>query len=203
MLPQQTALILVGFQNDYFAPEGVLYSVIEESSSVTGVVVNTIRLLEALQHSPVLFVSTPIFFTEGYTELREPIGLLKHIKELGAFQMGKSGSEIIRELRRFGSRIIEVPGKRGFNAFSNTELDSLLRERGIRNLVLAGTCTSICIDSTGRSAHERGYAVTILSDCTSARTVFEQEFYCNEILPLYAEVITHRELLKKLDWDCR
>ncbi|MFN3327007.1 MAG: hypothetical protein ACK5AZ_26230 [Bryobacteraceae bacterium] len=70
MMPQQTALILVGFQNDYFAPEGVLYSVIEESSSVTGVVVNTIRLLEALQHSPVLFVSTPIFFTEGYTARR-------------------------------------------------------------------------------------------------------------------------------------
>ena len=53
---------------------------------------------------------------------------------------------------------------------------------------LARAITSVCIDSTGRAATERGYRVTVLSDCTVGRTPFEQEFFCREILPLYADV---------------
>jgi nicotinamidase-related amidase len=129
------------------------------------------------------------------------VGILKTIKEVGAFKAGTKGSETIPELQRFGDRIIEIPGKRGLNAFSNTDLDRLLRDRGITDVVLAGTVTSICIDSTGRSAHERGFKVYILSDCTSARTNFEQDFYCEQIFPLYADVINHWELLKRLEVD--
>jgi len=94
---------------------------------------------------------------------------------------------------------MEVPGKRGLNAFSNTDLDNLLRKREITNIVLAGVATSICIDSTGRSAYERGYKVSVLSDCTSGRTTFEQDFYCENVFPLYAEVIDHVQLLKRLE----
>ena len=83
------------------------------------------------------------------------------------------------------------------NAFSNTELDMLLQAHGVQEVVLAGTVTSICIDSTGRSAHERGYQVTILSDCTSARTNFEQTFYCENIFPLYGRVIPKATLLSE------
>ena len=64
--------------------------------------------------------------------------------------------------------------------------------------VLAGAVTSICIDSTGRSAHERGYGVTVLSDCTCGRTNFEQDFYIEQILPLYAQISTSEELLAEL-----
>jgi nicotinamidase-related amidase len=49
--------------------------------------------------------------------------------------------------------------------------------------------TSLCIDSTGRAAYERGYQVSILADCCSARTPFEQEFFCENVFPLYANVI--------------
>ncbi|MGH9426053.1 MAG: cysteine hydrolase, partial [Terriglobia bacterium] len=106
--------------------------------------------------------------------------------------------ETIPELCRFGERVREVPGKRGLNAFSNTELDNLFRQQGIKNVVLAGVVTSICVDSTGRSAYEREYKVTVLSDCTSGRTTFEQDFYCENVFPLYAEVINHAQLLERL-----
>ncbi len=201
MDPKQTALVLIGYQNDYFAANGILHAVIEESSRVTGVLSNTIDLVESLLPTNMLIISTPILFTPDYSELDEPVGILKTIKEMGAFRAGTKGSETIPELLRFSKQIVEVPGKRGLNAFSNTELDSLLQERGIKNVVLAGVVTSICIDSTGRAAFDRGYKVSILSNCTSGRTPFEQEFYCGKIFPLYAEVIEHMQLLKRLGID--
>jgi nicotinamidase-related amidase len=196
MKPETTAIVLIGYQNDYFADDGILNAVIEESSRVNRTLENTVAFLSAVDESKVTLVSTPIIFTEDYRELDNPVGILAAIREAKAFQAGRSGAETIEELSRF-PRMVEVPGKRGLNAFSNTDLDQLLRQCGIEDIVLAGAVTSICIDSTGRSAHERGYRVHILSDCTSARTNFEQEFYCEQIFPLYAQVLDHKALLGK------
>jgi nicotinamidase-related amidase len=198
MNPNKTALILIGYQNDYFAPDGILYSIIEASTKSNQVLENTVHLLTELTRTPALIVSTPIFFTSDYDELTEPVGILKTIKDVRAFQAGTHGAATIDELAPFVDQILEVPGKRGFNAFINTNLDEILRRQGINHILLAGAVASVCIDSTGRYAHERGYQVTILRDCLSARTVFEQEFYCDTIFPLYAEVIDHKTLLNSL-----
>ena len=61
MNPQNTALVLIGFQNDYFAQDGILKGVIEESAIATNTVENTVRLLENLVNTPILLISTPIF----------------------------------------------------------------------------------------------------------------------------------------------
>lgn len=198
MDPRPTVLILIGYQNDYFASDGILHNVIEDSSRLSTICANTVKMIECLIDTPMLMISTPILFTPDYSELIEPVGILKTIKEVGAFRSGSPGSKTINELLQFGERIVEVPGKRGLNAFSNRQLDDILQERGISNIVLAGVVTSICIDSTGRSAFERGYRVLILSDCTSGRTLLEQEYYCSNVFPLYAEVIDHVQLLHRL-----
>ncbi|MEA5463139.1 isochorismatase family cysteine hydrolase [Leptothoe sp. PORK10 BA2] len=199
MNPNDTALLLIGFQNDYYAPDGILNGVVEASAKASNTVVNTIKLIEQLVETPVLIISAPIFFTEGYEELVDPVGILNTIKEVGAFQASGKGSQTIEELSPFQDKILEVPGKRGLNAFVNTNLATTLQQRGIRNLVLAGAVTSICIDSTGRSAYEQGYNVIVLSDCISARTIFEQEFYVENIFPLYAKTLESVELLGQLD----
>ena len=198
MYPENTALLLIGFQNDYFASDGVLHGVIESSAKAVRTVENTTYLLQALANTKVLVISTPICFTPNYEELVDPVGILKTIKDVGAFQAGSKGFECIQELLPCREKILEIPGKRGFNAFTNTELEQILQQKKITNLVLAGAVTSICIDSTGRSAHEKKYQVSILSDCTSARTVFEQEFYMEHIFPLYSETLTASEFLEKL-----
>ncbi|MFZ5593725.1 MAG: cysteine hydrolase family protein [Pseudomonadota bacterium] len=199
MTAEKTAIVLIGYQNDYFSPHGALTAVIEENARVTGVLAHTVDLLTQLHASPLTIVSTPIVFTEGYSELYEPVGILKTIKECGAFKAGTHGAQTIPEIAQFGQRIVELPGKRGLNAFSNTDLDAMLRRKGITDLVIAGAVTSLCIDSTARSAHERGYKVTILSDCTAGRTALEQNFYCSQIMPLYAEVIDHATWLSRTD----
>jgi len=196
--PWTTAILLIGFQNDYFHPEGILRGALEDATHAAAVLHRTISLLRAVQSSPTLFVATPIIFTPDYRELSEPVGILKLIKETGAFKQGTLGAMTHRDLATLGDRVLEIPGKRGLNAFAETHLNETLRTRGIKDVVLAGAVTSVCIDSTARSAHERGYRVTVLSDCTCGRTRVEEEFYCQQVFPLYAAVQTSGELVKEL-----
>jgi nicotinamidase-related amidase len=196
MESENTALILIGFQNEYFSPQGTLYGLLVGASQVLA---NTVDLVERLRPQPILIVDTPIIFTPDYSELVEPTGILKTVKDIGAFKAGTKGSETLPEIQRFGERIVEVPGKRGLNAFSNTDLDELLKRRRITTVALAGCKTSLCIDSTGRSAYDKGYKVVILSDCTAGNDDFEQKFYCEKIFPLYADVIDHEQFVVRLD----
>ena len=193
----KTAIILIGYQNDYFSKNGILYSVIEESSVTSGVLENTIKVINSIKNENVLIISTPIIFTSDYSELTEPVGILKTIKEVGAFKEGKFGSETIDEIKEFKDRIIEVPGKLGLNAFMNTNLEEILKNNGITHVALAGAVCSICIDSTGRYAFEKGFEVSMISDCISGRSVFEQQFYCENIFPLYASVLNSESFIKK------
>jgi nicotinamidase-related amidase len=198
MNPSTTALILVGYQNDYFAPGGILRGVVEEPDRVDRVLANTLAFIRAVAATPTTLVSTPIVLTPDYRALAHSVGILETIKQSGAFQEGSAGADTIPELQAFGDRILYVQGKVGFNAFSSTALDQVLRERGIHDVLVAGMVTSLCIDSTGRAAYERGYAVTILSDCTSARTPQEQDFFCQTIFPLYGRAATSTEALREL-----
>lgn len=196
-----TALILIGYQNDFFSPSGILHSAIEKTESLYCVLANTLSLITQLEQTHVSIVATPIAFSEDYRELDgDPVGVLKAIKETKAFQAGEWGSATIAALTAFGERIDYLHGKHGFNAFANTYLGQYLNAKAIKNVIIAGAVTSICVESTARAAAEQGFNVYILSDCTAARTVIEQEFYCQQIFPIYAQVIDHRNLLALLQF---
>jgi nicotinamidase-related amidase len=191
---KHTALILVGYQNDYFAKDGILRGVVEEPGRVDEVLTNTLALIRRLVPTDVSILSTPIVLTPDYRALASPVGILHAIKESGAFAAGTHGAQSIPELKAFGDRIQYVKGKVGFNAFSDTLLDDELKSRDIREVLLAGMVTSLCIDSTGRAAYERGYSVKVLSDCTSARTTIEQSYFCSSVFPLYGAVVSSAEV---------
>ncbi len=198
MDPGSTVLILVGFQNDYFAANGILRGVVEEPNRVDKVLANSMAFIRAMIPTRMAMIATPIVLEPNYRALANSVGILDKIKTSGAFKAGTPGAENIPELTALGDRITYVSGKVGFNAFSNTELDRVLHQRKVKNVLVAGMVTSLCIDSTGRAAYERGYSVSILSDCTSARTEAEQEFFCKSVFPLYAGVLDSKQAVEQL-----
>jgi nicotinamidase-related amidase len=198
MDPRRTALILVGYQNDYFAKDGILRGVVEDPHGVDRVLDNTLAFVRALAATDATIISTPIILASDYRAMASPVGILNTMKEVGAFKEGSTGADNIPELAEFGDRIQYVSGKVGFNAFSNTALGDVLRAQGIENVLVCGMVTSLCIDSTGRAAYERGYNVTVLSDCSSARTDIEHQFFCENVFPLYGRAATGSEVLDEL-----
>ncbi len=192
---RRSAILLVGFQNDYFSPDGAMHAVIEENARQNNVLANTQRVLSAVMGGETPIINLPIHFSPGYEELGQPTGLLAAIRDAGAFRRDTKGGRTIPELLEYGDRIQHLTGKTSFNAFLGTDLEEHLRGAGVEHVIIMGVVTPICIDSTARAATERGFAVTIVSDASAGRNETEQDFYCESIFPLYAEVVDTETLL--------
>ena len=146
-------------------------------------------------------VHSPISFQPGYYEITShPYGILKGVVDTTSFVKGTWGCEIVEDVAPAGEDIV-LEGKRGLDAFASTNLDFILRSKGIQTIVLAGFLTNCCVESTMRSAYEKGFEVYTLTDAVGATSLPEHENAITYDYPMFSKPITTSEFVGALAGD--
>ncbi|MFT3872649.1 MAG: cysteine hydrolase [Nocardioides sp.] len=105
--------------------------------------------------------------------------------------------DVVDAARAEGDIVIEC--KRGLDTFASTNLDFMLRSKGIKTLVLGGFLTNCCVESTMRSGYENGYQVIALSDCVAATSPDEHENALKYDYPMFSTPMPAVEFIDQLE----
>ena len=196
--PKNTAVVLIEYQNDFTTDGGVLHGAVSEVMAKTGMLAHTRDVVAAARSAGAAVMHAPISFAEGYGEItNHPYGILKGVVDGNAFVKGSWGAAIVDDLAPADGDIV-IEGKRGLDTFASTNLDFILRSKGITTIALGGFLTNCCVESTMRSGYENGYQVITLSDCVAATSVEEHENALKYDYPMFSRPMTADEFIGQL-----
>jgi nicotinamidase-related amidase len=178
--PATTALIVIDMQRDFVDPGGFGEALGNDVSLLRRAVAPTRRVLDAARAAGVLVIHTreghrpdlsdcpPAKLARGH--LDNGIGDAGPMGRI--LVRGEYGHDIVDDLKPLpGEPVVDKPGK---GAFYATDLEAMLRVRGIRSLVITGVTAEVCVQTTVREANDRGFECLVLSDCIAS---YFPEFY--------------------------
>jgi len=201
MDPKHTALVLIEYQNDFTSEGGTLHPAVQPVMESTHMLANTVETVQKARELGANIIFMPITFTEDYHELTpQPYGILKGVVDSKSFRKGTWGAEIVDVLKPQTEDIV-IEGKRGLCGFASTNLDFILRSRGITDIALGGFLTNVCVESTMRTGYEKGYNVITLKDCTAALSEEEQRLAVEKNYPMFSRPMNHDEFLEELSGE--
>jgi nicotinamidase-related amidase len=196
--PKKTAVVLIEFQNDFTTEGGVLHGAVAEVMDKTSMLANAQRVADAARAAGATVMHAPITFAAGYNEISShPYGILKGVVDGQAFIKGSWGAAITDELTPAEGDIV-IEGKRGLDTFASTNLDFILRSKGITTIALGGFLTNCCVESTMRSGYENGYQVITLSDCLAATSVEEHDNALKYDYPMFSQPMESGDFVAEL-----
>jgi nicotinamidase-related amidase len=172
--PTSTALLIIDMQRDFVMPGGFGAALGNDVTPLQATLAPTRRVLEAARKAGMLVVHT----REGHRPDLSDCPPSKLVRGRGKVRIGDAGPmgrilvrgevghDIVPELYPVdGEPVIDKPGK---GAFYATDLELILRDRGIRSLMVCGVTTEVCVNTTVREANDRGYECVVLSDCVGS-----------------------------------
>lgn len=181
-------LVIIDYENDIVKPGGKFEaSGLPAAVAASKCVEHTAAALNASRDNGIQVIFARVAFRPGYPEIPHVAGpLFTGIRDAEALAESTWGSQIIDELAPLANEVVVT--KHTADALCHTDLDQILRARGISHLVLAGVATNNCVEATARHASDLGYLVTILEDCC---TSFSEEWHCwplNNVLTQFATI---------------
>ena len=169
-----TALLMIDFQRDFVDPGGFGEALGNDVSLLRRAVPPAERVLKAARRHGLLVIHTREGHRTDLTDLppskkargRLPAGIGDPGPMGRILVRGEDGHDIVKELYpEPGEPVVDKPGK---GAFFATDLDGILKHRGIRHLVVCGVTTEVCVNTTVREANDRGYDCLVLEDCVAS-----------------------------------
>ncbi|HJF32431.1 MAG TPA: cysteine hydrolase [Sporosarcina psychrophila] len=167
---ETTALIIIDMQRDFLYPGGFGEKLGNDVSTTNAIIPNVQRVLEEAREKGILVIHT----REGHRpdlsdvpESKKRGGSIGEAGPMGRILVrGEYGHDIVDELApKEGEVVLDKPGK---GAFYQTDLESILRNKNIKTILVAGVTTHVCVQSTIREANDRGYECLMLEDCCAA-----------------------------------
>lgn len=171
--PGKTALLVIDMQNDFVCDEGYLGKKGQDLRVVRDTVPLMKNLLEFFRKNNLIVIYTQTIHhkftnTENWVSRTAQKSLDPSICIPGTW-----GAEIVDELKPAEGEPVVV--KHRYDAFLDTDLHLILRAAGIENIVIVGTQTNLCVDTTARRAYMMDFTTIILEDCVSTpETEFHQ-----------------------------
>lgn len=197
--PSKTALLLLHWQKDIATSEFKHSHNMPERLAAAHTIENTQAVLKASRENGVLVVYVNASHRPGYPEIpdnRAPI--FKNVAAGGAHIRGSRDAEVIDQLEMIDDEIVVY----NYNpsAFCYTDLDLILRNKGITDLVLSGLSTNWAVETTARHGVCLGYFIYTLKDCCNSHSDEMHNWPMINILPKLGAVIdsaTYITALKK------
>lgn len=184
----KSALILIETQNEWMHTEGKLYKgLVKDKEMMQTSISNIEKALDYARKNNMEVIHVGLRFEKGYPELANgKSGLRKAIPNAGTFPIDEFGSQFYETVKPIEGEFV-VTGRVGASGFTGSNLDVYLRNNKIENLYLVGYATHVCVESTLRDAHDKGYNTYVISDATSAFNKVQQDYFLGEIVHHFGE----------------